>query len=140
MQSLKMLTAANLMFCFKSFLKARSNLCRLLITFANSLNVWIQTFWHSESVPERVFFKKVDFEKKSADETKSKLELFYNEKKQENRFLPLLGIPPPPPHTHTKLHLVMLQGEKFEKYTCKSYGSLCMTHCLNVLYKCMKFR
>ena len=36
----------------------------------------------------------------------------------------------------------MLQGEWFEKYICNSYGpyAWCMTRCLNVLYKYMKFR
>ena len=40
--------------------------CRLLITFANSLDpdkmsglIWIQTVWHSDGIPERFFSKKL---------------------------------------------------------------------------------
>ena len=31
--------------------------------------IWIQTVWHSDSVPKNIFFEKVDFEK-SADDKK----------------------------------------------------------------------
>ena len=38
------------------------NFCRLLITFENSLEpdqdqIWIQSVWHSDSVPEIIFWK-----------------------------------------------------------------------------------
>ena len=53
----------------------------------------------------------------------SKLELLFYEKKQMS------------PHVRNKkdhkLHLVMLQGESFEKYTCKSYGS-CVWHIVSL--------
>ena len=32
--------------------------------------IWIKTVWHSDGMPERIFLKN-DFEKKSADNTKS---------------------------------------------------------------------
>ena len=46
---------------------ASSNFCRLLITFANSFDpdqahkmsglIWVQTVWHSDVIPERLFWK-----------------------------------------------------------------------------------
>ena len=54
---------------------------RLLISFAISLDpdqddkmsvlIWIQIIWHSDNVPERIFWKKNRFWKKSADDNKS---------------------------------------------------------------------
>ena len=32
---------------------------------------WIQTVWHSDGVPERIFGKKLDFEKKNGRQQKS---------------------------------------------------------------------
>ena len=32
--------------------------------------IWVQTVWHSDGIPERIFFEKVNFEKK---EKKKKL-------------------------------------------------------------------
>ena len=48
-----------------------------------------------------------------------------------------------PPFRNQKiltLHLVMLQGKYFEKMYMQELWFLCKTRCLNVLYKCMKFR
>ena len=65
-----------------NYLFARGAFCRLLITFANSvdpnqdqqkggpdLNPF--TVWHSDSVPESIFLKSYFFKKKSADNFKS---------------------------------------------------------------------
>ena len=56
-----MKTCSGETFQINSFL-ASGNFCRLLITFASSLDPdqvlnWIQTIWHWYSVPERIFWK-----------------------------------------------------------------------------------
>ena len=59
--------------CINAFLVS-GYFCCLLITFANGLYkslvlIWIQTFCHSDNVPER-FFEEVNFDKKSEDDKK----------------------------------------------------------------------
>ena len=59
---------------------ASGDFCRLLITFANSLDpirpdktsglIWIQTVWHFDGIPERFFLKKLIEKKKTKKHAK----------------------------------------------------------------------
>ena len=67
---------------FKNYHLIRGNFCRLLTTFANSLDpdqdrqvlsvlIWFKTVWHYNSAPERLFLKKLILKKKLSGRPKS---------------------------------------------------------------------
>ena len=71
-------------------LPANGDSCRKLITFAKKTSslIRIQTFWHSDGIPERLFLKKLKLILKNLQTTKKKKNNKKKTKKKKKKKMP----------------------------------------------------